>query len=178
MCEERGLTFVDLLLILLVVSVVGAFGFVSLERARRADQESRAVDSLRAIHAAQSAYASSCAGAGFAQSLDDLARPPAGAAQAYLTPDLSQNGIVSDGYAFTMRADTGATIVTPTDRVCNQPRAHAMSGYFVSAVPDVPETAGRYEGFKTFAIDKRGIVYTRDDGVAISPGMYGAVPIR
>jgi type II secretory pathway pseudopilin PulG len=176
--QTRGFTFVEVMLFVLVIGALAAVASVQIDYARRAGNESAAIASLRSINAAQAAFASSCGEAGFAQSLDDLGKLPPGASQAFLTPELASNGIVRNGYAFSMRADAGATIVTPTDRVCNQPKAHAMSGYFVSAIPAVPLEPGRFVGQTSFATDKRGVVYRRDDGEAISPGMYGAVPIR
>lgn len=170
---QRGLTGVDVLLGVLVFGVVAALLNAYLQGARAAANETAATASLRAVNAAQSAFASSCGGAGFAQSLDDLGKPPEGSSQGFLSSDLAANGIMKSGYVFTMQADAGATIVTPTDRVCNAPAKHAMSGYFVSAEP-----ASAHEGRRTFGTDTRRVIYVRDDGVAVSPGMYGAVPLR
>ena len=148
---RRGPTFVEVMLIVLVGGVLAALAAVRFDYARRAGNESAAIGALQSINAAQSAYASSCGGAGFAQSLDDLARLPVGSTQAFLNPDLASNGIVREGYVFTMQADPGATIVTPIDRICNQPKAHAMSGICAGG-------AGRVRGWEPL----RGVQDVRD----------------
>jgi hypothetical protein len=50
-------------------------------------QETSAIGSLRAVSAAVSIYAASCANEGYAQTLDDLAKPPPGSLQAFMGPD-------------------------------------------------------------------------------------------
>lgn len=170
---ERGITGVEVLLGLLVIGVVSALTAVYVQHARIVGNEASAIASLRAINLAQTTYASTCAEAGFAQSLDDLGKAPADFSHSFITPDLAANGVTKDGYVFTMQADTAATIVTPVDRVCNAPAKHAMSAYFVAATP-----VNAQSGHRTFGTDKRRVVYAREDGVAVSPGMYGAVPLQ
>mgnify|MGYP002786018629 CR=1 FL=1 len=164
---------VELLLAILGLGIVAALVSTYLGNARGAAQEAAAIATLRAINAAQTAYASGCASAGFAQSLNDLGRVPAEGGHAFIPPDLAANGAQRDGYVFTMQVDTGSTIVTPVSRVCNAPAKHAMSGYFVSATPAAAGTR-----LRTFATDKRRVIYAREDGIAVSPGMYGAVPLQ
>jgi hypothetical protein len=86
-------------------------------------------------------------------------------------PELYSNGVVRNGYTIEVTADNGTTIVTPPSRACNAPKEYLRSGYFASAKPVE-------QGRRTFATDKRGIIYARDDGEPISPGMYGAVPMK
>jgi type II secretory pathway pseudopilin PulG len=168
--RKRPPTIVELLLILLVIGVLAGVTTVRLDRATRAGNEAAAIGALRAINAAQSVYASSCGAAGFAQSLDDLSRPPSGATQGFVAPDLASNGVVRSGYTISVGPDNGTTIVTPPSRACNAPKEYLRSGYFASANPVE-------QGRRTFATDKRGVIYARDDGEPISPGMYGAVPL-
>jgi type IV pilus assembly protein PilA len=168
--RKRPPTIVEVLLILLVIGVLAGLTTARLDRASRAGNEASAIGSLRAINAAQTIYASSCGAAGFAQSLDDLSRPPSGSTQGFVPPDLLSNGVVRNGYAISIGADNGTTIITPPSRACNAPKEYLRSGYFASANP---VEVGR----RTFATDKRRVIYARDDGEPISPGMYGAVPL-
>lgn len=169
--RKRPPTIVEVLLIVLVIGVLAGITTVRLDRATHAGNEASAIGLLRAINSAQATYASSCAAAGFAQSLDDLAKPPPNSPQGFISPELYANGVVTRGYTFNISPDNATTIITPVSRVCNAPSQHARSGYFASANPVE-------RGRRTFATDKRGGIYARDDGEPISPGMYGAVPIR
>lgn len=170
----HGFTLVELLIVLAVLGILAAMASVRLDRARQASNEASAIGSLRAINAAQSTYASSCGGAGYAQSLEDLAKAPPGSVQAFITLDLTHNDVVKSGYVVRVDPDAGSTIVTPSSRACNAPAGHALSSYFASAVPVSMGQSGR----RTFATDKRSTIYVREDGVAIAPGMYGAVPLQ
>src|SRR5262249_23681447 len=107
----------------------------SVREARLQRNGAEAIAALRPINAAEEAFAAGCGGARYAQALDDLAKPPPGSRQAFITSDLSHNGIVVAGYVVMVRADAGASIVTPTSKVCNGAAAHAVSGYFATAVP-------------------------------------------
>jgi type II secretory pathway pseudopilin PulG len=172
--RARGFRILEAVIVLAVTGVLVAMAIVELERARLAGNEAAAVGSLRAINSAESTYASSCGAAGYAQSLEDLAKPPPGASQAFIPPDLTKNGIVKKGYAVSVAPDHGATVVTPTMRACNAPAANAMSSYFASANPVSPGFSGK----RTFATNKNGKIYARADGEPISSGMYGAVPVQ
>lgn len=167
-----GFTLVELLIVLAVIGIIAAMATVRLDRARAAASESSAIGSLRAINAAESTYASSCGGSGFAQSLDDLAKPPAGSAHGFISEDLSRNGVAKSGYQISVVADAGASLVTEPARACNSPAEPALSSYFSSAVP---VTTG---GSRAFASNKIGAIYARENGEAIEPGMSGATVLR
>ncbi len=172
--HAHGFTLIELLIVLAIMGTVAAMAAVRLDRARMSANEASAVGSLRAINSAQSTYASSCGAAGYAQSLEDLAKAPPGSPHAFISPDLERNGVIKSGYVIDVKPDTGATIVAPASMVCNAPAADAMSSYFGSAVP---ASAGR-SGQRTYATDKTSTIYFRDDGVPIASGMSGALPLQ
>lgn len=172
--ETAGFTLVELLIVLAVIGIVAAMATVRLDRARMAASEASAIGSLRAINSAESTYASSCGASGFAQSLEDLSKPPAGSSQGFISADLSHDGVVKSGYEVAIEPDLSSTIVTVASRSCNAPAEPTLSSYFASAAP---LSAGR-TGLRTFATDKRGTIYLRDDGVAIEPGMSGAFALQ
>ncbi len=172
--DAHGFTLIELLIVLGILGIIAAMAAVRLDRARMAANEASAIGSLRTINSAQSTYASTCGGAGYAQSLEDLAKAPPGFSQTFISADLLRNGVVKSGYVIDVQPDPGATIVALSSRACNAPAANAMSSYFATAVP---LSIGR-SGHRTFATDRSSTIYFRDDGVLIAPGMAGAVPLQ
>ena len=149
---------------------ITAIVFPGLLRACCGSPEASAIGSLRSINSAQSTYSSSCGGNGYAQSLQDLVKPPSGSTSGFITPDLSENGVIRAGYVITVMAGPEAEIVTPASRTCNGAEAPAVSSYFAEAYPvEVGKT-----GQRSFATDARGTIYVNNTGERIRPGMAGA----
>lgn len=134
--------------------------------------EASAIGALRSINSAQRSYASACGQNGYAASLADLARPPAGASNGFISPDLSGDGVERAGYIVGLTASPGSTQVADFAETCNGTRS--VSGYFALAAPSASnETGGR-----SFAIDARGTVYVNATGGTIDPDMNGAIPLN
>jgi hypothetical protein len=152
------------------VGIVSAIAIPGLLRARQSGNEASAIGALRAVNSAEVTFAVSCGQNGYAQSLEDLGRAPTSGGGAFISPDLSIDGVEKSGYVITVRADAGATTVAPAAATCNGSRQAAMSAYFAEAHPATPGVTGA----RSFATDTRGTIYYRTDGRAIEPGMAGA----
>jgi len=132
--------------------------------------EASAIASLKVINSAQSTFSSSCGGNGYAQSLEDLRKPPAGSTAGFIAPDLSRNGVIRSGYVVTLMAGPGAETVTAASQTCNGSETAAVSRYFAEVHPlRVGET-----GQRSFATDNRGTIYYNNTGQPIPPDMAGA----
>jgi type II secretory pathway pseudopilin PulG len=161
---------IELLIVVAIIGIIAAIAVPGLLRARMAGAEASAIGSMRAINSSESTYSSSCAGNGYAQSLADLAKAPAGSREGFISPDLSTNGVVKSGFIVNLSADTSAVVVMPAAATCNAAAADAVSAYFAEAHPVTVGSTGQ----RSFATDSRSTIYFLNTGATIAPGMGGA----
>ncbi|MGQ0737317.1 MAG: hypothetical protein ACT4QD_27185 [Acidobacteriota bacterium] len=155
-------TVVVLLIVAAVVVVVIAVGGIlaaiaipGLLRSRMAANEASAIGHLRAVNAAQAAYAAVCSGGGFAVALEDLARPEAGAGTSFLEPDMLARGEAA-GYRIRLERNASTDVVTvgSAAKTCNGSANDPASSYFVTAEPVSPGSSGE----RYFAADSTGVI--------------------
>ncbi len=154
--SNKGFTLIELLIVVAIIAVLAAIAVPGLLRARMSGNEASAIGSLRAINSGEAAYSTSCATGAYAITLDDLAKPPQGSNQGFISPDLKSNGVSKSGY-FVSIAQDGSSGVQPMSSVvtCNASASTPASSYFAKADP---VTLGG-TGTRFFATDTRGTIF-------------------
>ena len=159
--SDRGFTLIELLLVIAIIGVLAAIAGNRVMRARLSATEASAVASLRTINSGEANYSSTCGAGHYAIDLSDLATPPTGSQAAFISPDLSSNGVVKSGYSFALARNGASGTSDTTIPPCNAAVATPASGYFASASP-LNGMGGRY-----FATSNLGTIH-QDSVTAIA----------
>ena len=143
--------------------------------AARQANEISAIANLRIISSAQMAYSVACSKAGYATTLEDLAKPSKSDGTSFLPADPVKTGTARSGYKFTLARNSakGVLDVGTAAETCNGSSNAPASSYFASAEPERPGVTGsRY-----FAVDDRVIIFT-STGPISNPIVESATVVR
>jgi prepilin-type N-terminal cleavage/methylation domain-containing protein len=156
--EAKGMTLIELCVVIGILGVLFVLAVASVKRAQLAANESNAIGALRTITKAQFAYAVGCAHGDYTTSFVVLASKPRGVVQGYLGPELGgADTVTRQGYTFSMRAGKDATETNP-DCMGNP----TQTAYYAWAVPEKPNVSGT----RSFATTQGGAIWQRLGSIA------------
>ncbi len=158
MRKHNGFSLIELLIVVAIILIIAAIAIPNLVRSKIAANEASAVNSIRAITTAETAYASSYPYAGYTCNLLYLGPPASGSPATSTAAGILDSVLAAGtkaGYTFSISGCAG----TPA------------ANYHSSAVPlSVGAT-----GTRSFCSDSTGVIFQGNDGTAATCQSSGTV---
>ena len=142
--NQDGFTLIDMLFVIALIGLISTLAIPGLVRAKGAAQASSALGTIRVVHSSQLSFAITCGLGFYSPDFPTLTNKPAGALEAYLSPDLA-TGLTFDksGFRFSM---AGSPLPGAPASCNGLPAGQAAVGYAIVADPLAGGLTARYFG--------------------------------
>ena len=168
--NEDGFTLIDMLFVCALIGLISSLAIPGLVRARGAAQASSALGTIRVVHSSQLSFAITCGLGFYSPDFPTLTVRPAGAVDAFLSPDIATGAtFVRSGFNFSL----AGTAHPGSPGSCNGlPAGQAAIGYAI--VADSLGGGGSVPRF--FGSNSDGTIYQHTASLALTMPESGAPP--
>jgi prepilin-type N-terminal cleavage/methylation domain-containing protein len=158
--NQDGFTLIDMLFVVALIGLISVLAIPGLMRAKGVAQASSALGTIRVVNSSQLSFAITCGLGFYSPDFPTLTTKPAGAMDAFLSPDLATGAtFIRSGFNFSM---AGSALAGAPASCNGLPAGQASVGYAIVADPLLGGPTARY-----FGSNADGVIWEHSSSMAL-----------